>query len=260
MVWAPLVLGQDGLKLLHVTPSVPVLICIGTLGPALACYLTHHRWAGNWQAVRFFPWHGLDWLWLLIGPSLVLLGYFVILPLLASNGPPNAWYRHVRVLSGIPGVMFSYNLLGGPLFEEFGWRGFLQARLQQTLAPWMAAGCVGVLWAAWHLPLFLVDGWNSGPVLAFFGTCVGLSVVFAFCFNASGQSIVVAILMHAAFNASPRFIGPYLENCPMRGWLTGESFIAAAFLVLAAALVAITKGNLAAVRTAVERRASTPAG
>jgi membrane protease YdiL (CAAX protease family) len=29
--------------------------------------------------------------------------------------------------------MFNYNLLGGPLFEEFGWRGFLQAHLQKIM-------------------------------------------------------------------------------------------------------------------------------
>lgn len=250
IIWAPLVLGQDGLKLLHIAPSGPVLICIGTLGPTLACYLTHRLWAGNWRAVRFFPSRWLNWLWLLIGPLLVLVAFFVILPLLASSAPPAAWGRHVGVLRGIPGVIFSYNLLGGPLFEEFGWRGFLQARVQRTLAPWLAAGCVGVVWAAWHLPLFLVEGWNNGPVLAFFGTCVGLAVLFAFAFNASGQSVVVAILMHAAFNASPGFLGAYLENCPMRGYLSGESFVAVAFLGLAVVVIAITKGDLAARRTA----------
>ncbi len=249
MIWTPVALGQDGLKLLQIAPSGPVLICIGTLGPTLACYVTHRLSVGNWRAVRFFPWHGLNWLWLLIGPVLVLLCYFVILPLIASNGPPRVWYQHVKVLSAIPGVMFSHNLLGGPLFEEFGWRGFLQARLQRAIAPWIAAVCVGILWATWHLPLFLVDGWNSGPVLAFFLTCIGLSTVFAVPFNASGQSVEVAILMHSAFNASPRFLGAYLENCPMREYLSGESFVAAAFLAPAVVLVTVTRGNLAAKRT-----------
>lgn len=34
--------------------------------------------------------------------------------------------------------MFNYNLLGGPLFEEPGWRGFLQPRLEEIMHPW---GC-----------------------------------------------------------------------------------------------------------------------
>jgi membrane protease YdiL (CAAX protease family) len=62
------------------------------------------------------------------------------------------WHWHPAVLTGLFAWMFSYNLLGGPLFEEFGWRGFLQARLQQVMPPWVAAICVGVLWAAWHAP------------------------------------------------------------------------------------------------------------
>lgn len=249
LIWTPVALGQDGLKLLDIRPSGPVLICIGTLGPTLACYVTHRLWAGNWRAVRFLPSNGAKWLWLVIGPMLVLLGFFLILPLMASDGPPGVWSRRVNVLGGIPRVMFGYGLLGGPLFEEFGWRGFLQARLQRRLTPWIAAVCVGILWAAWHLPLFLVDGWNSGSVLAFFATCIGLATVFAFAFNASGQSVAVAILMHSAFNASPRFLGAYLEKCPMRENLSGESWIAASFLLPAAVLVLATRGNLAVKRT-----------
>lgn len=189
LFWAPLILGQDGVKLLPVSPPGPVLICAGTLGPTVACYLTHRLWNGNWRPVRFLPSRAKCWLWLLIGPSLILLCFFAVIPLLASSAPPRMWYQHVEALAGIPGIMFGYNLLGGPLFEQFGWRGFLLTRLQRFVAPWIAGICVGVLWAGWHLPLFLVDGWNTGPMFAFFLTCVGLAIVFTVPFNASGQSV-----------------------------------------------------------------------
>ena len=246
IVWTPLILGQDGLKLLSIAPSLPVVICMGTLGPLIACYVTHRLRTGNWRAVRLFPARGVRVLWLILGPMLVISCFFLLLPAMISKGPPNAWRWHVAVLSGILVPMFNYNLLGGPLFEEFGWRGFLQSRLQEVLPSPVAVVCAGILWATWHLPLFLVQGWSSAPILAYFLILIGLSTVMAFGFNASGKSVAVAILMHSAFNSSPRFLGAYLEGVPMREFPPGEWFLATSFLLCGAMLVIVTRGHLAA--------------
>lgn len=55
--------------------------------------------------------------------------------------------------------------------------------------------------------------------------------------------------MHSTFNASPHVLTSYLENCPMRDLLSGESFIAIAFLTAAAILLIVTRDSLAAPRT-----------
>jgi uncharacterized protein len=124
-------------------------------------------------------------------------------------------------------------------------RGFLQARLQRSMQTWIAAIIVGVMWAAWHLPLFLLQGWTSASRSVYVLIVVGLSVVMAFGFNASGRSILIAILMHSAFNSSPRFIGPYLDKTPLRPFPPGEWYIATAFLFVGAVLTIGTRGNLA---------------
>jgi len=248
-IWAPLVLGRDGLDLLHIAPPPPVIISTGTLGPLLACYLTHRLGTGNWRAVQFLPRHRFRGLWLLLAPMLILLCFFVVFPALISKGPPSAWRWHLSVLGGILVPMFNYNLLGGPLFEEFGWRGFLQSRLQDVLPPWIAAICVGVMWAAWHLPLFLVQGWSSASPVAYPVILMGLSMVMAFGFNASEEAIGAAILMHSAFNSSPRFIGAYLYGGSMREHPTAVWLIAASFLLAGIMLVIITRGRLAASQT-----------
>ncbi|HZS53921.1 MAG TPA: hypothetical protein VFA65_05930 [Bryobacteraceae bacterium] len=49
-------------------------------------------------------------------------------------GSPATWHWH-PVMNGLLGSMFNYNRLGGSLFEEFGWHGFLQPRLQQVMPP-----------------------------------------------------------------------------------------------------------------------------
>ncbi len=248
-IWAPVVLGEDGLKLLNIAPSKAVITSVGTLGPLLACYLTHRICAGNWRAVRLLSSRWPDWVWLLLGPLLVFPCLFVVLPLLISLAPPQLWLRHIDILRKIPMLMFNYNLLSGPFAEEFGWRGFLQPRAQKVLPAWTAAVCVGVMWAGWHLPLFLVQGWISISRTSYFLMLIGLSVIMAFGFNVSGKSVAVAILMHSAFNASMQLVVAYLEGIPMRPYPKGEWFLAGAFLIPASVIIAITRGRLAAKRT-----------
>lgn len=120
IVWAPLVLGQQGLGRLPIALPPPLIICPGTLGPLLACYFTHHLQTGNWRAVRFFPRHKLRLLWLLLGPMLVLFCFFVVFPALLSKGIPSSWHWHPIVLAGILLPMLNYNLLGGPLLYMDG--------------------------------------------------------------------------------------------------------------------------------------------
>ncbi len=246
LVWIPLVLGQGGLKWIPVHVSLPVFTCIGTLGPFFGCFIAHRVETGNWKAVRLLPRKRLRWLWLLIGPFLIVVSFFVVFPALISKGSPAGWHWHPAVLAGFWIPLLNYNLFGGPLFEEFGWRGFLQARLQREMAPWAAAICVGVMWAVWHAPLFFVIGWTSASFPTFVLILDGLALLMAYGFNASGQAVVVAILMHSAFNASSRFLGPFLGETPLREHPSGALLVAFAFLISAAVVVALTRGRLGA--------------
>jgi len=247
--WAPIILGHDGLKLFDASPPIPVFISIGTLGPLLACFVAHRLRYQDWRAVRLLPCHRSQWAWLLLGPLLILFCFFVVFPGLVSKGAPAGWRWRPTVLSGILVPMFNYNLLAGPLFEEFRWRGFLQSRLQAVLPSWIAAVCVGALWAVWHLPLFFLKGWSSAAPPAYLLIVIGLSLVMAYGFNAAGRSVLVAILMHSAFNSSPRFIRPYLDGTSTRSYPGGEWYIAAAFLLTGTALVIFSHGHLARART-----------
>src|SRR6185503_9375238 len=47
-------------------------------------------------------------------------------------------------------------LFDGPFGEELGWRGWALPHLESRWTPVAATLIVGVFWAGWHLPLFLV--------------------------------------------------------------------------------------------------------
>lgn len=243
LAWSPLILGPNGLKVLKTSVSLPVFISLGTLGPLLGCFIAHRWETGNWRAVHVIPSRAFLWIWLLLGPLLVIFARVFVFSALLTRGGPAAWRWHVGALVGIWIPMLNYNLFGGPLFEEFGWRGFLQPHLQRTMPPWIAAVVTGVLWASWHLPIFLTT-WAGVSFPIFLLILVGLSLVMAFGFNASGQVIMVAILMHSAFNASNRFIPAFLGNIPTRQHPSEGLLIALAFILVAAVLTISTRGRL----------------
>jgi membrane protease YdiL (CAAX protease family) len=111
------------------------------------------------------------------------------------------------------------------------------------MRPWIAAVCVGVMWAAWHIPLFFMT-WSSASPLSFLLIEIGVSILIAFALNSSGRAVVVAILMHAAFNASSRFIDPFLGDTPTRSRPSAEMLLAFAYLTVAAVVVVFTRGRL----------------
>lgn len=92
-------------------------------------------------------------------------------------------------------------LVGGGQ-EEFGWRGYLLPRLQGRYGPVVASLLLGVVWAVWHLPLFVVpDAYNWGePFALYLPVVVGLATVFTWLFNRVAGALPVLMLMHGAIN------------------------------------------------------------
>jgi membrane protease YdiL (CAAX protease family) len=84
---------------------------------------------------------------------------------------------------------------GGP-WEEPGWRGYAQPRLQSQRTALAASLIVGVVLAGWHLPLF-ATGQASRAEL---GSMIGAAVVFAWVFNSTGGSVLLVMLLHATNN------------------------------------------------------------
>ena len=89
-------------------------------------------------------------------------------------------------------------------------------------------------------PIFTLGGVLRHVILI----VIGVALLIAWGFNASGGAVLVAIMMHSAFNASSRFLDPFLRDTPTHEYPSEELFIAFAFLATAALVVVLTRGRL----------------
>ena len=90
---------------------------------------------------------------------------------------------------------------GGPLGEEIGWRGYLFRKLCLRLNPLLAAVMVGIVWAGWHIPMFVfhADGYEISFALYLLQT-IFLSIIISTVFVKCGCSIWAAVLFHTIDN------------------------------------------------------------
>ena len=88
--------------------------------------------------------------------------------------------------------------------EEYGWRFFLQPRLQKKFGKIKGVILLGVIWGIWHLPLVLF--YYSTPENFFYAVthqimcCIFLSIVFAYFYEKSG-SLWCVVSFHSINNA-----------------------------------------------------------
>lgn len=86
--------------------------------------------------------------------------------------------------------------------EEVGWRGFLLPLMLQRHAPLTGSVIVGLVWAIWHLPNFLLPNYphRGLPFSAFVLMTVSYSVLLTWLYLKTAGSLLVAVLFHAALN------------------------------------------------------------
>jgi membrane protease YdiL (CAAX protease family) len=73
-------------------------------------------------------------------------------------------------------------------WEELGWRGYALPRMMSRFSPLVASLGLGVLWAIWHVPLFMAGDipWADAAFI------VAVSVLFTAVFVRTSQSVLIA--------------------------------------------------------------------
>lgn len=135
------------------------------------------------------PW----WVFLVIGiPLLFYLGA-AMKGTLTDPFPFDPWSA---VFLALLPVLFL-----GPI-EEFGWRGVALPLLQRRFAPIWSSLILGLVWALWHIPAFLLSGTpqSTWSFPAFFLGVVALAVILTPMFNAARGSLLIPVLFHFQAN------------------------------------------------------------
>lgn len=132
-------------------------------------------------------------------------------------------------------LVFVFFLGGGQ--EEPGWRGYLLPRMQERHSSLAAALVIGVVWAAWHAPLFVLPGALQNDVAPwlYLPQVVAMSVVLTWLTNVSRGSVLPAMLLHAGGNAIVNFypVGGAVGAISV----TGYGLLAASVVLVAVALL-----------------------
>ena len=254
IVWSPWVLGQDGAGLLPIkipqAASGFLNAAAIVAGPTLAAFImtaTIEGRAGVRRLLgRLVLWRvGIGWyLFALLGvPLIMVVGTMVYsgeLPNLGALGGPSYLLSYL-------GTFALVVVLGGPLFEEIGWRGFALPRMERLHGALLASLILGVLWALWHLPEFLVPSWaaSSGGgglvgITLFTLTALTFTIVITWVFNNTRASLLLAILFHASIDA---FTFPLAAMFPAKA-LASAFPLMIGFGVVAVVLIVLTRGRL----------------
>ncbi len=165
--------------------------------------------SGGWRAVLSLLKRGISfrfgWRWYLAIFTIfpLIIGISVIIELLAGGTlPPSEAMQNSAI---IPIAFVFILLLGGPLQEEFGWRGTLLDPLQDRLSALWASLIVGFVWGIWHIPLFHIPNDTSyydRPLWGLLVTTMMISVLFTWIYNNTNRSIAAVLVFHTMFNLS----------------------------------------------------------
>jgi CAAX protease family protein len=157
---------------------------------------------------------------------------------------------------GGPLMVIGFVLLSGPLSEEFGWRGYAQPRLRRLLAPAPTAVLLGLVWAGWHLPLFLLAGTTQAEIglgswetLLFFAAFIPMSYTIWVASEWLRGGVAAAVAAHFASNGASGLF-PTSSTTGALVDTAVATAIAVALYVLVGRMAPTTAGGAAANRDA----------
>jgi uncharacterized protein len=248
----PIALSETGTGLLPFTIPTPLLVvaiaAATFLGPTLSAFImtgTTEGRAGIGRLLRRYVLWRVEFRWylfvLLVIPAIEVLGAIVVPGALASFQSLT-----LSLVLTYPVAFVSTFILGGPLGEEPGWRGFALPRLQPLHGPLVGSVILGILWACWHLPLFWSGVWTPPTIpniVMFILVITTLTIMMTWVFNNAKGSLLITMLMHASFNTfantilTPLFPAPILREYGLLPMLVG-------FGATALVIVALTRGRL----------------
>jgi membrane protease YdiL (CAAX protease family) len=206
LIWIPLALSHFGTAFNIPESTSNIVRLLGVLMPATSALILTAL-AGGQGAIhsllsRLIIWR-VDWKWwfaaIAVQPALLGLAAFTFN--LISNVSKISPEPSASTGAFIVNTIF---LLIATLGEEIGWRGVALPNLQRKYSALKSSVILGLLWATWHLPFWLLldsfDQFGIGYLGLNFLFVIPFTFYITWFFNHGRQSILLAVMLHLTFN------------------------------------------------------------
>lgn len=190
-------------------------------------------WIGIREVLnRVFRWK-VNPLWYLAAAGLTLVICVVAIVIDLALGDPSPLDTNQNVKSLLGEITFSIFFF--TMTEELAWRGFALPRIQENHPPLKASLILGVLWALWHTPLFLIPGtFQSGiPYFGFFLLTVAESILTTWIFNHARGSALLTGIFHAIGDVTIVVLGVMTNGLTLLWLFIIVQWICAVVIILA---------------------------
>ncbi|MBN1328308.1 MAG: CPBP family intramembrane metalloprotease [Candidatus Heimdallarchaeota archaeon] len=188
---------------------------LATFGPTFAAIIAIAIFEGKKNIAQMFT-KGIkskfSKIWLIpifvLFPTIAAITFLLVLPI---DGYTLAigYYKDAGLYVG---VIFLGFFIGGPLGEEFGWRGYALDKLQKRHSTLTSSIVIGIFWSLWHLPLHFIRGTTQSmiPIWVFFVITATSSIFYTWIYNNTNGSILAVILLHWIANIAVALL-PYWQ-------------------------------------------------
>lgn len=208
---------------------------LGPWGPLIAALVVTFVYQGR-RGVTTLLKRGLKfrlgaWWWVVLLLFPVLIGGSLFIAIALGDSSPE--FVALQQPLTLPIAFLFIFFLGGPLQEEFGWRGYAFEHLHSHYSALTAAIIAGLMWGLWHLPLFFVpraEYYYNRPIWGLLLTTTLVGIILAWFYVNTQGSMFAVILGHTMFNWS-NYVFPSLGSDMAALLLFGLYFAVVIYIV-----------------------------
>jgi len=196
LFWGLIIIGNNFFNTLWYGEMlfwIPYLL--GALGPMVSFYILYKKYPKEFSFTSFRDFifnKNITKKVVLLFLLYILWRFFMVWFGLGIENPVSILYMFINLPLMIVG--------GG--FEEIGWRGYLQPKLERVISYIPATIVVGVIWAIWHLPLWMIKGTVQSEIS--FSLYIIMTIILSFSFSTLykySENITLCVVAHAWYNA-----------------------------------------------------------
>ncbi len=222
-LWIPRILWPN-------SDTFQIIGIIGSFGPSISAVILIGVKSGKNQIGKFLKekthskFKRSQYLYLIfLGPLIGVISWIIVE--WGFNQPVNtdALMDPLFLIMGFFYVM----ILGGPLGEEYGWRGYALERLIRDETHSITSRDIllksillGLIWSVWHIPLFYTTGsvQEMIPFWQYTLQTIVFGILYTWAYYRTNKSVWAAILLHTTLNLSSGLFPTYET---LTGRLTG---------------------------------------